>query len=65
VLNILIVAETYPYPEHRNGLAKINANLLIENPYYNAEMLCIGDRQTAADVRPGIHRLEEKSTMSA
>jgi glycosyltransferase involved in cell wall biosynthesis len=64
VFNVLIVAETYPYPEHRNGLAKINANLLVKNSYYNAEMLCIADRETAKDMRPGIHRLSEKPIMS-
>lgn len=65
MLNVLIVAETYPYPEHRNGLAKINANLLVNNPYYHAEMLCIGDQETAADIRSGIHRLSERPIMSS
>ncbi|KAB0327130.1 glycosyltransferase [Janthinobacterium sp. PLB04] len=40
---VLIVATSYPYPEYRDGLAKINANLLKKNDYFNADMLCIGD----------------------
>ncbi|MDX8120279.1 glycosyltransferase [Janthinobacterium sp. GMG2] len=40
---VLIVATSYPYPEYRDGLAKINANLLKKNDYFDADMLCIGD----------------------
>lgn len=40
---VLIVAHTYPYPEHRDGLAKINANLLVANPYFSADLLCVQD----------------------
>jgi glycosyltransferase involved in cell wall biosynthesis len=57
VPKVLIVAETYPYPEHRNGLAKINANLLVPNPYYTAELLCVRDPDMEDGVREGIHQL--------
>lgn len=57
MLKVLIVAESYPFPEHRNGLAKINANLLKPNPYYSAEMLCIGDSATTQPDWPNIHQL--------
>lgn len=43
MVDVLIVATGFPFPEHRDGLAKINANLLRSNPYYRADLLCIDD----------------------
>lgn len=43
MLKVLIVARSYPYPEHRDGLAKINANLLVANRSFRADMLCVQD----------------------
>ncbi|MFA9438484.1 glycosyltransferase [Uliginosibacterium sp. sgz301328] len=43
MLKVLIVAGSYPYPEHRDGLAKINANLLVTNSSFRADMLCVQD----------------------
>lgn len=43
MIKVLIIAASYPYPEHRDGLAKINANLIVDNPYYEADMLCVQD----------------------
>lgn len=58
MLKVLIVAESYPFPEHRNGIAKINANLLVENPHFEAEMLCIADTPAATPLRPNIHQID-------
>jgi glycosyltransferase involved in cell wall biosynthesis len=65
VLKVLIVAETYPFPEYRNGLAKINANLLTQNPYYQAELLCIRDTETDGDEKAGIHQLPQRKAQSS
>lgn len=40
---VLIVASSFPYPEYKDGLAKINYNLLIRNQNYKADLLCIED----------------------
>ena len=64
MLKVLIVAETYPFPEHRNGLAKINANLLAPNPYYTAEMLCMRDPGPQSEDREGIHQLPALAPLS-
>lgn len=45
MLKVLIVAQTYPYPEHRDGLAKIHANLLVANAFFEADMLCVQDKE--------------------
>jgi glycosyltransferase involved in cell wall biosynthesis len=40
---ILLVATMYPYPEYKDGLSKINSNLIKDNPHYEMDMLCIDD----------------------
>ena len=44
MLKVLIVSYEWPFPEHRNGVAKILANLLVKNKYYKAELFYIGKR---------------------
>jgi len=39
----LIVSSSFPYPEYKDGLAKINYNLLIRSFNYKADLLCIED----------------------
>lgn len=57
MIKVLIVADTYPFPEYRNGLAKINANLLQPNPHYAAEMLCVADVPLSRQNDFPIHQL--------
>ena len=40
---VLIVSSSFPYPEYKDGLAKINYNLLIRSFNYKADLLCIED----------------------
>jgi glycosyltransferase involved in cell wall biosynthesis len=40
---VLIVSPSFPYPEYKDGLAKINYNLLIRSFNYKADLLCIED----------------------
>lgn len=40
---VLIVSSSFPYPEYKDGLAKINYNLLIRSFKYKADLLCIED----------------------
>lgn len=60
MLEVLIVATGYPFPEHRDGLAKINANLLTDNPWFRAELLCIDD-EPASPPTSRIHTLTTRS----
>lgn len=40
---VLIVSSSFPFPEYKDGLAKINYNLLIRDFNYKADLLCIED----------------------
>lgn len=40
---VLIVSPSFSYPEYKDGLAKINYNLLIRSFNYKADLLCIED----------------------
>ena len=42
-IKVLIVTPDNPYPEYKDGTAKILANLLKENPKYKARLVCLGD----------------------
>jgi len=40
---VLIVSPSFPFPEHKDGLAKINHNILMHQDGYSADLLCIND----------------------
>jgi glycosyltransferase involved in cell wall biosynthesis len=61
MVKVLIVAASYPYPEHRDGLAKINANLIVDNPYYEADMLCVQDVDCAELQRCRIFKVPRRA----
>ncbi|WP_169779524.1 glycosyltransferase [Campylobacter curvus] len=43
MIKVLIVSPSFPFPEYKDGLSKINYNLLIGNKKYNTDLLCIAD----------------------
>ncbi|KGQ52462.1 hypothetical protein JL12_00930 [Gallibacterium anatis 10672-6] len=43
--NVLIVSPSFPYPEYKDGIKKVNYNLLIGRANYTVDLLCIGDEK--------------------
>lgn len=57
MLKVLLVSPDWPYPEHKNGVAKIVANLLVRNNNFEADLLYIGDPPGEEDYGFGVRRI--------
>ncbi|WP_069472607.1 glycosyltransferase family 4 protein [Candidatus Marithrix sp. Canyon 246] len=51
-LKILIVTPNYPFPENKDGVNKIIVNLIAENRYYKADVLCINGNEFHNETPP-------------
>ncbi|BBG66798.1 glycosyltransferase [Hydrogenimonas sp.] len=43
MVNVLLVSPSFPFPEHRDGIAKINYNILTRCSGYRADLLTVDD----------------------
>ncbi|NGX30862.1 MAG: hypothetical protein K940chlam8_00216 [Chlamydiae bacterium] len=47
-LSVLAVTPFFPFPEYKDGIRKILANLLKTNDYYTMDVLCLNDEEDIA-----------------
>lgn len=64
MLKVLLVSPDWPYPEYKNGVAKIVANLLAPNSHFEPNLLYIGDQQVIDNLNFDIRRIPSPSQCS-
>lgn len=62
MIKVLIVCSEWPFPESKNGVAKIVANLLNSNPYFCADLLYVGEKKLLADNKFKIYNVATQTT---